>query len=158
MYDSYHKQIDGINDEVKNTQQYQNLLAKAQKLEQKKDTKGLSKSEQAKLDKYNAELEALQKGGTGTNIGDYMKTWESWYKLQQKLDNGKKLSASEAKKYDSYKAKLEAWNNEKQTQVGDLLSQMEDDLEQLKQKFEQNMSDAEADVNECFSNLYKLAR
>ena len=61
LYDSYHKQIDGINDEVKNTQQYQNLLAKAQKLEQKKDTKGLSKSEQAKLDKYNAELEALQK-------------------------------------------------------------------------------------------------
>lgn len=158
LYDSYHKQIDGINDEVKNTQQYQNLLAKAQKLEQKKDTKGLSKSEQAKLDKYNAELEALQKGGTGTNIGDYMKTWESWYKLQQKLDNGKKLSASEAKKYDSYKAKLEAWNNEKQTQVGDLLSQMEDDLEQLKQKFEQNMSDAEADVNEYFSNLYKLAK
>ena len=61
IYESYHNQIDDINEEATDTQQYQNLLAKAQKLEQKKDTKGLSKSEQATLDKYNAELEALQK-------------------------------------------------------------------------------------------------
>ncbi len=33
-------------------------------------------------------FEAIQKGAMGTNISEYMKTWESWYKLQQKLDNG----------------------------------------------------------------------
>ena len=158
IYESYNSQIDSINDEAESTQQYQNLLAKAQKLEQKKDTKGLSKSEQAQLDKYNAELEAIQKGAMGTNISEYMKTWESWYKLQQKLDNGGKLSANEAKKYDTYKAQLEAWNNEKQTQISDLLSQMEDDLEQLKKTYEENVSDAEADINEYHANLYKLAK
>ena len=158
IYESYNSQIDSINGEAESTQQYQNLLAKAQKLEQKKDTKGLSKSEQAQLDKYNAELEAIQKSAMGTNISEYMKTWESWYKLQQKLDNGGKLSANEAKKYDTYKAQLEAWNNEKQTQISDLLSQMEDDLEQLKKTYEENVSDAEADINEYHANLYKLAK
>ncbi len=39
IYESYNSQIDSINDEAESTQQYQNLLAKAQKLEQKKDTK-----------------------------------------------------------------------------------------------------------------------
>lgn len=104
IYDSYQNQIDGIKGEAENAKQYQNILAKAQKLEQKKDTKGLTKSEQANLDKYNAELEAMQKGATGANISDYIKTWESWYKLQQKLDKGTKLSDSEAKNYDTYKA------------------------------------------------------
>ena len=158
IYESYHNQIDDINEEATDTQQYQNLLAKAQKLEQKKDTKGLSKSEQATLDKYNAELEALQKGGTGNNISEYMKTWEAWYKLQQKLDSGKKLSASEAKNYDTYKAKLEAWNNEKQTQINDLLSLMEDDLEQLQKTYTENVSEAESDTSDYFANLYSLAK
>lgn len=158
IYESYHSQIDSINNEAINTQQYQNLLAKKQKLEQKKDTKGLSKSEQAQLDKYNAELEALQKGATGNNISEYMKTWESWYKLQQKLDNGGKLSANEAKKYDTYKAQLEAWNREKQTQISDLLSQMEDDLEQLQKTYTENVSEAESEVNDYYANLYQLAK
>lgn len=158
IYESYHNQIDGINGETENTQQYQNLLAKKQKLEQKKDTKGLSKSEQAQLDKYNAELEALQKGATGNNISEYMKTWESWYKLQQKLDNGGRLSANEAKKYDTYKAQLEAWNREKQTQINDLLSQMEDDLEQLQKTYTENVSEAESQVSDYYANLYQLAK
>ncbi len=157
-YNSYHEQIDDINREAENTQQYQNLSAKAQKLEQKKDTRGLTKAEQAQLDKYNAELEALNKGATGTNITEYMKTWEAWYKLQQKLDNGKNLSASEAKKYDTYKAKLDAWNNEKQTQINDLLSQMEDDLEQLQKTYTENVSEAESDISDYFANLYSLAK
>ncbi len=158
IYESYQNQIDGINGEAINTQQYQNLYAKAQKLEQKKDTKGLSKSEQAQLDKYNAELEALQKGATGTNISEYIKTWESWYKLQQKLDKGTKLSANEAKKYDTYKAQLEAWNNEKQTQISDLLSQMEDDLAQLQKTHTENVSEAESQVSDYYANLYQLAK
>ncbi len=157
-YNSYQKQIDGIKGEAENAKQYQNILAKAQKLEQKKDTKGLTKSEQANLDKYNAELEAMQKGATGANISDYIKTWESWYKLQQKLDNGKKLSDSEAKNYDTYKAKLEAWNNEKQTRINDLLSQMEDDLEQLQKTYTENVSEAESEVNDYYANLYSLAK
>lgn len=158
IYESYQNQIDSINGEAVNTQQYQNLLAKAQKLEQKKDTKGLSKSEQAQLDKYNAELEALQNGATGSNISEYMKTWESWYKLQQKLDNGEKLSASEAQKYDTYKAQLDAWNNEKQTQINDLLSRMEDDLEQLQKTYTENVSEAESQVSDYYANLYQLAK
>ena len=158
MYDSYQKQIDAINDEVKNTQNYKTLLANIQKLEQKKDTKGLSKSEEDKLKKYQAELEALEKGGTATNVADYMKTWEEWYKLQQKLDNGKKLSTSEASKYDKYKAQLEAWNNEKQTQINDLLSQMEDDLEKLNKTYTENVSEAESEIDEYYANLYNLAK
>lgn len=157
-YNSYQNQIDSIKGEAENTKQYQNILAKAQKLEQKKDTKGLSKSEQAQLDKYNKELEALQAGATGANISDYIKTWESWYKLQQKLDNGKKLSDGEAKKYDTYKSQLEAWNEEKQTQINDLLSQMEDDLEQLQKTYTENVSGAESEVNDYYANLYSLAK
>ncbi len=158
IYDSYRKQIDSINGDVTATKQYQNLYANAQKLEQKKDTKGLSKSEQAKLDKYNAELEALRSGGMSTNISEYMKTWEAWYKLQQKLDNGKTLSANEAKKYDTYKAQLEAWNNEKQTQINDLLSLMEDDLEQLQKTYTENVSEAESEINDYYADLYSLAK
>lgn len=158
IYESYQNQIESINGEATNTQQYQSLYAKAQKLEQKKDTKGLSKSEQAQLDKYNAELEALKKGAMGTNISEYMKTWESLYKLQQKLDNGKKLSANEAKNYDTYKAQLEAWNTAKQTQIQDLLSQMEDDLAQLQQTHTENVSEAESQVSDYYANLYQLAK
>jgi len=155
---SYQNQIDGIKAEAENTKQYQNLLAKAQGLEQKKDTKGLSKPEQEKLDRYNAELEALREGATGANISGYVKTWEAWYKLQQKLDSGKKLSDSEAKKYDTYKSQLEAWNSEKQTQISDLLSQMEDDLGQLQKTYTENISGAESEVNGYYANLYSLAK
>jgi len=158
IYESYHNQIDTINDEAENTQQYQNLQAKAQKLEQKKDTKGLSKSEQATLDKYNEELEALRQGATGTNITDYMKKWEALYKLQQKLDKGKTLSASEAKKYDTYKAQLEAWNNEKQTQINDLLSLMEDEIEQLDKTYAENVAKAKSEMDAYYANLYSLAK
>lgn len=158
IYESYQNQIESINGEATNTQQYQNLYAKAQKLEQKKDTKGLSKSEQAQLDKYNAELEALKKGAMGTNISEYMKTGESLYKLQQKLDKNGKLSENEAKNYDTYKAQLEAWNNAKQTQIQDLLSQMEDDLAQLQQTHTENVSEAESQVSDYYANLYQLAK
>ncbi len=158
IYESYQSQIDSINGETQNSQQYKSLKAKAQKLEQKKDTKGLSKSEQANLDKYNAELEALQTGATGANIKDYMKTWEAWYKLQQKLDSDKKLSDSEARKYDTYRAQLEVWNGEKQTQINDLLSLMEDDLAQLQKTYTENMSEADSEVNDYYENLYSLAK
>lgn len=156
--DSYLGQIDGINGEAENSQQYQNLKAKAQNLEQKKKDKGLSPSEQAKLDKYNAELNALETGATGANIKDYMKTWESWYTLEQKLEKNGKLSDSDAKKYDGYKAKLDAWNDEKQTQINDLLSLMEDDLEQLNKTYSENVSEAESEVNDYYANLYSLAK
>lgn len=158
IYESYQNQIESIHGEAANTQQYQNLYAKAQKLEQKKDTKGLSKSEQAQLDKYNAELEALRKGAMGTNISEYMKTWESLYKLQQKLDKNGKLSAKETKNYDTYKAQLEAWNTAKQTQIQDLLSQMEDDLAQLQQTHTENVSETESQVSDYYANLYQLAK
>ncbi|MCH5257270.1 MAG: hypothetical protein J1D87_08235 [Lachnospiraceae bacterium] len=158
IYDSYQDQIDGINGDVTSTKQYQNLLAKAQKLEQKKDTKGLSSSEQAKLDKYNAELEALRTGGMSSNISDYIKTWESFYTLQQKLDKNGKLSEKDAKKYDEYKAKLEAWNNEKQDQINDLLSLMEDDLENLQKTYTENVAEAESEINDYYANLYSLAK
>ncbi len=156
--DSYLGQIDGINGEAENSQQYQNLKAKAQKLEQKQENKGLSPSEQADLDKYNAELKALQTGATGANIKDYIKTWESWYTLEQKLNKNGKLSDSDAKKYDGYKAKLDAWNDEKQTQINDLLSLMEDDLEQLKMTYSENVSEAESEINDYYANLYSLAK
>ena len=69
-----------------------------------------------------------------------MKTWEAWYKLQQKLDSGKQLKPNEAVQYDKYKAQLEAWNNEKQTQINDLLSQMEDALEALNKTYTENLA------------------
>ena len=158
MRDSYLAQIDSINGEAENSQQYQNLKAKAQNLEQKKKDKGLSPSEQAKLDKYNAELNALETGATGANIKDYMKTWESWYTLEQKRNKNGKLSDSDAKKYDGYKAKLDAWNDEKQTQINDLLSLMEDDLEQLNKTYSENVSEAESEINDYYANLYSLAK
>lgn len=158
IYNSYQKQIDGIKNAVTETKQYQNLLAKAQKLEQKKDTKGLSTAEQAQLDKYNAELEALRKGGTAENIADYIATWEKWYKLEQKLQKNGKLSDSDSKKYDEYVAQLEAWNKEKQTQIDDLVSQMEDDLAALQKAYTENVAEAESEINDYYANLYNLAK
>ena len=94
---------------------YSSCDFKAQKLEQKKDTKGLSKSEQAKLDKYNAELEALQKGGTGTNIGDYM-----IFSICSNLSPGLSASARSsfildsvsAFSFDSYHKQIDGINDE----------------------------------------------
>ena len=134
------------------------MLAKAQKLEQKKKIQGLSKSEQDKLDKYNAELKALREGGTIDNISEYMKTWEKWYALQQKLEKNGKLSDKDAKTYDTYKAQLDAWNKEKQTQIDDLTSLMKDELEALKKTYAENISEAESEINSYYSNLYDLAR
>lgn len=159
IYDSYQSQIDDIRENsIKETTQYQNLLAKAQKLEQKKKIQGLSKSEQDKLDKYNAELKALREGGTIDNISEYMKTWEKWYALQQKLEKNGKLSDKDAKTYDTYKAQLDAWNKEKQTQIDDLTSLMKDELEALKKTYAENISEAESEINSYYSNLYDLAR
>ena len=158
IYESYQKQIDNVENEITKTSQYQNLLAKAQSLEQKKDTKGLSVSEQEKLDKYNAELDALREGGTVANISEYMSTWEKLYALQQKLDKNGKLSDTDAKNYDTYKAQLEAWNKEKQTQISDLVSLMEDELEALQKTYVENVSEAESEISEYYANLYDMAK
>ena len=68
----------------------------------------------------------------------------------------KKLSASEAQKYDTYRAQLEAWNNEKQTQINDLLSRMEDDLEQLQKTYTENAKSGRL-LNICTFN-YELKK
>lgn len=158
IYNSYQRQIEGVRNAITETTQYQNLLAKAQSLEKKKDTKGLSKTEQNNLNKYNAELEALRNGGTVENISNYMKTWEKWYALQQKLNKNGKLSATDAKNYDTYTAQLEAWNKEKQSQINDLVSLMEDELEALQKTYVENVSEAESEVSDYYANLYDLAK
>ena len=133
IYESYQSQIDNISKRLEASQQYKDLLAKKQNLENIRDTKGLTAKQEEQLQKYKAELEALENGATGDNISAYMKTWEKWYALQQKLDSGKKLSTKESADYDSYKAQLDAWDKEKQEQISDLLSLMEDDLEKLRE-------------------------
>ena len=158
IYQSYQSQIDNIGERVKNTKQYQDLYAKARILEQKKDTKGLSKSEEAALNKYNEELRALLNGATADNISDYISTWEKWYKLQQKMDSGKKLSAKEASDYDSYKALLEAWNKEKQSRIEALSALMQEELDALQKKHTENVSEAESEINDYYANLYALAK
>ena len=100
----------------------------------------------------------MGKGGTGDNISAYIKTWEKWYALQQKLDGGKKLSATEAANYDALKAQLDAWDKEKQEQISDLLSLMEDDLEKLRETNAENIAEAEAEINSYYSNIYGLAK
>ena len=158
IYESYQSQIDNISKRLEASQQYKDLLAKKQNLENIRDTKGLTASQEKQLQKYAAELEALGKGGTGDNISAYMKTWEKWYALQQKLDSGKKLSATEAANYDALKAQLDAWDKEKQEQISDLLSLMEDDLEKLRETNAENIAEAEAEINSYYSNIYGLAK
>lgn len=158
IYKSYQDQIDNIDARMKAAKQYQDLLAKKQNLENIRDTKGLSASQEKTLKKYTEELEALEKGGTGDNIANYIKTWEQWYALQQKIDSGKKLSSSEASKYDSLKSQLEAWNKEKQTQISDLIDLMNDDLEKLREKNAENIAEAESEINSYYSKVYELAK
>lgn len=158
MYESYQKQIDNITYDVADTELYKNMYAESQRLEKKKDKKGLTKDEQALLDKYNAELDALIKGGTKDNISEYMSIWEEWYALQRKLDKKGTLSGDDAKKYDEYKAKLEAWNKEKQTQIDDLVSLMEDDLAALQKTYTENVAEAESQINDYYANLYDYAK
>lgn len=157
--DSYMAQIDDIDSSMKASAQYKNLLANKQRLENKRDSaKGLTPAEEKALRKYTAELEALEKGATGDNIESYMKKWESWYALQQKIDSGKTLNQKEAAKFDSLKSDLENWNTEKQSRINDLLSLMEDDLEKLRKTNEENLSDAQAEVNSYYSKVYGLAK
>ena len=157
--DSYMAQIDDIDSSMKASAQYQKLLASRQHLENKRDSaKGLTPAEEKALRKYTAELEALEKGATGDNIAGYMKTWEKWYALQQKIDSGKTLSQKDAAAYDNLKSQLENWNTEKQSQINDLLSLMEDDLEKLRKTNEENLADAEAEVNSYYSKVYGLAK
>ncbi len=158
IYESYQRQIDDIKKSMTDSQQYKDLLAKTQNLEDIRDTKGLTAKQEAQLQKYKAELEALEKGATGDNISAYMKTWEKWYALQQKLDSGKKLSAKDAADYDTLKAQLDAWDKEKQTQISDLLSLMEDDLEKLREKNTENIAEAESEINSYYANIYGLAK
>lgn len=158
IYKSYQSQIDNIDTKMKASKQYQDLLAKKQNLENIRDTKGLSASQEKTLKKYTEELEALEKGGTGDNVANYIKTWENWYKLQQKMDSGKKLSSKEASNYDAYKAQLEAWNKEKQTQISDLIDLMNDDLEKLREKNAENIAEAESEINSYYSKVYELAK
>ncbi|MDE6602237.1 MAG: hypothetical protein K2K90_08760 [Lachnospiraceae bacterium] len=157
--ESYKDQIDSIDSGMKASSQYKNLLAKKQRLENKRDSaKGLTASEENNLRKFTAELEALEKGATGNNIAGYMKTWEQWYALQLKIDKGTALNAKEASKYDELKARLESWNTEKQSQINDLLSLMEDDLEKLQKTNDENLADAESEVNSYYSKVYGLAK
>ena len=158
--ESYKAQTDSIDSGMKASTQYKNLLAKKQRLENKRDSSktGLSVNEEKELRKYTAELEALEQGATGNNIADYMKTWEKWYTLQQKIDDGKTLTAKEASNYDNLKSDLENWNTEKQSQISDLLSLMEDDLEKLGKTRDENLSDAESEVNSYYSKVYGLAK
>lgn len=158
IYKSYQDQIDNIDAKLKASKQYQDLLAKKQNLENIRDTKGLSAAQEKTLKKYTEELEALEKGGTGDNITNYIKAWEQFYNLQQKIDSGKKLSSKEAATYDSLKSQLDAWNNEKQKQISDLLGLMEDDLEKLREKNAENIAEAESEINSYYSKVYELAK
>lgn len=158
IYESYQKQIGDIKRSMADSQQYKDLLAKKQNLENIRDTKGLTAKQEKLLEKYTAELEALEQGGTGDNISDYIQTWEKWYALQQKLDGNQKLSSKEAADYDALKAQLDAWDREKQTQISDLISLMEDDLEKLREKNAENLAEAEAEINNYYSNIYGLAK
>ena len=157
--ESYKSQIDAIDANMKASDSYKTLLAKKQRLENKRDTaKGLTSAEEKTLRKYTAELEALEKGATGDNIENYMKTWEKWYTLRQKLDSGKTLNQKDAATYDSLKSELEKWNTEKQSRINDLLSLMEDDLEKLRKTHDENLADAESEVNSYYSKVYGLAK
>lgn len=157
--ESYKSQIDAIDANMKASNSYKTLLSKKQRLENKRDTaKGLTSAEEKTLRKYTQELEALEKGATGDNIANYMKTWEQWYTLRQKLDAGKDLSKTEAAKYDKLKSQLEDWNTEKQSRINDLLSLMEDDLEKLRKTHDENLADAESEVNSYYSKVYGLAK
>lgn len=158
IYESYQRQIDDIKKSMTDSQQYKDLLAKTQNLEDIRDTKGLTAKQEAQLQKYKAELEALEKGATGDNISSYIQTWEKWYALQKKLDSGKKLSAKEAADYDAYKAQLDAWEKEKQTQISDLIDLMNDDLEKLRETNAENIAEAESEINSYYSNIYGLAK
>ncbi len=157
--ESYKSQIDAIDTNMKASDSYKTLLAKKQRLENKRDTaKGLTSAEEKTLRKYTEELEALEKGATGDNIENYMKTWEKWYTLRQKIDSGKTLNQKDAATYDSLKSELEKWNTEKQSRINDLLSLMEDDLEKLRKTHDENLADAESEVNSYYSKVYGLAK
>ncbi len=144
---------------MKASSQYKNLLAQKQRLENKRDSaKGLTATEEKALRKYTAELDALEKGATGDNVANYMKTWEQWYALRLKIDKGTALSKTDAAKYDELSSKLEGWNEEKQSRINDLLSLMEDDLEKLRKSNDENLADAEAETNSYYSTVYGLAR
>ena len=157
--ESYKAQIDAISSNMHASTQYKNLLANKQRLENKRDSaKGLTAAEEKNLRKYTAQLEALEKGATGDNIANYMKTWEQWYTLQLEMDDGKTLSQKEAATYDSLKSQLEEWSTQKQSQISDLLSLMEDDLEKLRKTTDENLADAESEANSYYSKVYGLAK
>ena len=158
IFDSYDRQIKGVENAIKETAQYQNLLAKIGNLKTKSEISGLSADDETRLNKYKAKLEALEEGASVENLSEYISTWDKFYKLQQKLDKNDTLSDGDAANYDKYKAQLEKWNKEKQQQIDDLTSLMEDELEALKKTYVENVSEAESQISEYYANLYELAK
>lgn len=158
IYDTYQEQLNSIKEDLENSAEYKKLYAEIQRLETKKDQKGLSATEEAKLQKNKELLDALNKGGNGSNTKEYIDAWNKLYTLQQKIDKGKNLSASETDLYNSLKAKLKKWNTEKQLEIDELTQRMKDDLLELEKTYAENVSTAENEINDYYTKLYSLAK
>lgn len=158
IYDTYQEQLNSIQEDLESSAEYKKIDAEIQRLEEQKKTKGLSSADEAKLQKNKELLEALKKGGNGSNAKEYVDAWNKLYTLQQKIDSGKTLKDSETDLYNSLKAKLKKWNTEKQLEIDELTQKMKDDLAELEKTYAENVTTAENEINDYYTKLYSLAK
>ena len=165
---SYDRQIEDVEEDVRGTKQYQNLVAQKDnlaseiaKLTAKQEDGTIKGSEEKKLKKYLAQFEALEakiaaldKGATSENISDYIKAYDKMIKLQSK----KKLSEEEAIEYDNLTAQLKAWDTEKQDILESLNRQLADALKELDDAQLEAVNEATADIAKSQEEAYALAK
>jgi DNA repair exonuclease SbcCD ATPase subunit len=125
---TYNKKIQEVEESYFSTNAYKKLVEKLEKEKKKK------KPNTDTIKKYEEQLQALKRGGTLSNINQYLDIFEWVQKRRDKYKAGK-LSKSEAKKYDEYIAKLDAWDKEKQRQIDDLRKELEDKLKEAEIEF-----------------------
>jgi len=161
LRESYEKQIHDIQYGYMDTSKYKSERAAYDKLLEKQRTqaakgKSLSTSDQKKLDKYAAEMSALEEGATYTNINDFISQWSFWYDNQAKYLQGK--LGKNAKKYDTYAANIKNWTQEKTDELRSLQNEMDDNLENLESEYETQVNENEKNINEQKEKLWETAR
>lgn len=162
LRESYEKQKQAETDVITGSEQYKTLQATVKALEDKKrkaEAKGktLSAADQKKLEKAQANMDALLAGATLTNLKEYQKYWEWLYNHQAKKDQGK-LTKAEQKTWDEYTGYIKKWNEERQTAIDSLQAELEDQLKQIKLEFDTKVGELEAEENEKTAQLYELSK
>ncbi len=171
LRESYAKQIDDVDGGLEDSATYQKLVARIDNKRAELDKLNaisedkLTKKQKKRIETLQSELSvledqrnALDKGASADNVAEYLKVYQQWKKLDDKLKSGKTLTNAQTDNYDKWKAQLDAWTKAKQESITLLNSEMQDALEKLALEKQTQMNENAAEVAEAQAKVYELAK